>query len=349
MDMIDRGLFERVAKYMKPYFSGGVSDALIDKFSKKLGVQLPGSYKGFLKEFGAGGWGLFDVMGIEGDDFSSMVIETLKYRNLINISPMFVVISYRRTDDYEFLTCLDTSRMNNGECPVVKYDMLKNTITDYQPTFDDAFNDGVMSVFNLRIAPKLADNPEKNKRELPAGLGYKGCWMTVIGSNQEKILNSLKFKHLEKMDYKEGLELVKTTSGKVMVTADFENRNYVIFYGGDFSFDEQFLKRMSADLPEVYGYITHRVSEVHGFFKVVSGEVQRIYYRDEEQIISTGDPLPEEKKNKVKLPSDFEEANDKKKKWTKFDEKIILKLAETSSTVENGKYPYAPVVLCDID
>ena len=172
--------------------------------------------------------------------------------------------------------------------------------------------------------------------------------MTVIGSDQERIFNSLKFKHLEKMDYKEGLELVKTTSGKVMVTADYNNRNYVIFYGGDFSFDEQFVKRMSADLPEVYGYITHRVSEVHGFFKVIKGKIQRIYYRDEEQIISLGDPLPEEKKNKVKLPANFVEANDKKNKWTKFDEKIILKLAETSSSVEVDAYPYDQVIVGDL-
>lgn len=344
--MIDRKLFEKVNSYMRVYFCGGTSTENVLKFSEELGVELPTSYKNFLMEFGAGGVGVYNVKGIEKDDYSSMVNWTKKYRELIGLPEYYVVVSYRSADGLEFLTCLDTSQMKHDECPVVKYDLLTNSISEYQPTFDDAFNDGLMGVYNMDIVPKLSEKTDRS--EFPAGLGYKGCWMTVIGSNQEDIVSALNLTDLTMMDYFEGLELVKSTSGKVMVTADFDNRNYVLLYGGDVSLDEQFVSKLSADLPEVYGYITHRVSEVHGFFKAEKGEIQRIYYRDEEQIISMGDPLPEEKKNKVKLPDSFEVAFDKKSKWTKFDEKLILKLAETSSLVERDAYPYEKVSVGDL-
>ncbi len=345
--MIDRVLFERVAKYMRPFFSGGVSDALIDKFSKKLGVQLPDSYKRFLKEFGAGGVSFYNLMGIEEDDFSSIVNETEKYRDQINLPLSYVVISHRRTDEYEFLTCLDTSRMNNNECPVVKYDLLNNTFSEYQPTFDDAFNDGFLEVYKIRIEPKLSEDQETH--ELPAGLGYKACWMTVIGSDRETIIESMMFKNPEIMDYREGLEKVISCPDKVMVTDDFENKNYVIPYGGSLSFKEDSILQMCSKLPTVYGYMTHRVSEAHGFFKVENGELRRLFYQDDDGIISIGERLPEEKKNKINLPATLEESRDKKKKLTRIDEKKILLLAKSSSEVEIGKYPYAPVVICDLD
>jgi len=344
--MIDRKLFEKVNSYMRVYFCGGTTMENIQKFSAELGVELPTSYKNFLLEFGAGGVGVYNVKGIEKNDFSSMVNWTKKYRELINLPESYVVFSYRSADGFEFITCLDTARMNNGECPVVKYDLLTNSIDEYQSTFDDAFNDGLMEVYNMDILPNISEKP--NTKEFPAGLGYKGCWMTVIGSNQETIVNALNLNGLTKMDYFEGLELVKSKSCKVMVTADFDNKNYVLLHGGDVSLDEKFVSKLSAGLPEVYGYITHRVSEAHGFFKVVKGEIQRIYYRDEEQIISVGEPLPEEKKNKVKLPDSFDAAFDKKCKWTKYDEKLILKLAETSSLVERDTYPYDKVSVGDL-
>lgn len=345
--MIDRRLFERVAKYMRPYFSGGVSDALIDKFSKELGVKLPDSYKRFLKEFGSGGVSFYNLMGIEEVDFSSMVRETEKYREQINLPSSYVVISHRKTDEYEFLTCLDTDRMNNNECPVVKYDLLKNSISEYQPTFDDAFNEGFLEVYKIRIEPKLLENPETH--ELPAGLGYKSCWMTVIGADRETIIESMMFKNPQIMDYKEGLENVINCPNKAMVTSDYENKNFVIFYGGSFSFKEDTILQMCSKLPIVYGYMTHRVFEVHGFFKVENGEMMRLFYQDDDGIISIGERLPEEKNNKINLPTTLEDARDKKKKLSKIDEKKILLLAKSSSEVEIGEYPYAPVVLCDID
>lgn len=344
--MIDRKLFEKTMKYAGGYFCGGASDKAILKFQEEIGTRLPNSYIKFLKEFGAGGVGFFYVTGIEDDDFSSMLIDTLKFRESKNLSAAYVVFVHQRRADYDYILCLDTSKMKNGECPVVKYDLLTDSLSDYQDTFDDAFNAGIMDVYNVRVVPRLAEIHET--KELPVGLGYKSCWLTVVGSTREEIVKRMNLKNPIETDYMEALEIIRGQSGKVMITADYDNRNFVLLYGGDFTFEEKTIKERTYGLPEVYGYLTHRVSEAHGFFKVKDGEIQRLFYQDDDGIISYGNKLPEEKANKIKLPDTLEESRDKKKKLTRIDEKTILLLAKESSEVEIGKYPYAPAVLCDI-
>lgn len=345
--MINRELFEKTDKYAGGFFCGGTTDEIIDSFAEQLGVELPKSYRNFLKEFGEGGVSYFHIKGIESDKYSGMVTYTEKYREQINLPKEYVVCSVRKADnpDIYYLTCLDTSRMKDGECPVVRYDLITNTVSEYQPTFDDAFNAGILDVYNVRVVPRLAEEPET--QELPAGLGYKSCWMTVVGSHQDEIVKALGLKNAEKADYKEALEQIRSSSGKMMVTADFDNRNYAIF-GGGFAFNEKTVKEKCANLPEVYGYLSHRVSEVHGFFKVVNGEIIRLFYKDEEEIINIGDPLPEEKKNKIKLPKSFEEERDKKKKFTWINEDVIMTLGEASSAVEIDTYPYEQVVIGEL-
>ncbi len=41
----------------------------------------------------------------------------------------------------------------------------------------------------------------------------------------------------------EALEIIRGQSGKVMITADYDNRKYIMFYDGDFTFDEAFVKK----------------------------------------------------------------------------------------------------------
>lgn len=347
--MKDRELFEKTGKYTGAWFPGGTTDEVIDHFAGELGVELPRSYRNFLKELGRGGMGYFYVYGIESGEFSSMVKFTMEYREKVNLPKEYIVVSERLTrspgPEAHYLTCLDTSRMKDGECPAVRYDVLTNTVTEYQPTFDDAFYEGVLDVYNVLVVPRLAEEPETH--ELPAGLGYKSCWMTVIGSHQDDIVKVLGLKNTGRADYKEALEEVRSDPKKVMVTADFDNRNYVIF-GGGFAYHEETVKEKCAGLPEVYGYLSHRVSEAHGFFKVVNGEIERLFYRDEEELINIGKPLPEEKKNKVKLPHSFEEERDKKKRFTRVDEDMVMTLAEASSEVEIGTYPYEQVVIGEL-
>lgn len=345
--MIDRKLFEITSKYAGSYFSGGVNEDIIKKYQGDLGVALPKSYIRFLKEFGAGGFGEFYVSGIEKESYASVLEDSMEFREKLNLKSCYVVVWHRRNRVYDYLICLDTSQMADEECPVIKYDLLTGTIEEYQPTFDDAFNAVVLEIYNERVVPRLAEEPSTS--ELPAGLGYKSCWLTVVGSTREEIIKSMDLKNPIEMDYMEALEIIRGQSGKVMVTADHDNRNYVLIYGGDFTFEEKTVKERTYGLPEVYGYLTHRVSEAHGFFKVKDGEILRLFYQDDDGIISIGNRLPEEKANKIKLPDTLEESKDKKKELTRIDEKTILLLAKTSSEVEIGKYPYAPAVLCDID
>lgn len=344
--MIDRKIFEITSRYAGAFFTGGASDEAICKYQDELGVQLPDSYIRFLKEFGAGGWGEFYLSGIEKATYSSMMEDTIDYRKSNDLPDAYVVFIHRRGADFEYLLCLDTSRISNGECPVVKYDLLTDAITDYKQTFDDAFNEGVKDVYDTRVVPRLADTHET--KELPAGLGYKSCWLTVVGSNRDEILKSMNVKNPVKMDYSEALEMIRSQSRKVMITADFDNRNYILFYGGDFKYDEETVKKIVQGLPEVYGYMTHRVIEAHGFFKALNGEILRLYYQDEERIISIGAPLPEEKTNKIKLPSSFEEYKEKPKKFTRLSEDIILGLADESSSVEINTYPYEQVIVAEL-
>lgn len=52
--MINRELFEKTRKYFRGFFCGGTTDEIIDSFAEQLGVELPRSYRNFLKEFGVG-------------------------------------------------------------------------------------------------------------------------------------------------------------------------------------------------------------------------------------------------------------------------------------------------------
>nr|WP_243167999.1 SMI1/KNR4 family protein [Anaerocolumna cellulosilytica] len=122
------------------FFTGGVAEELIEKLSEDLEVELPKSYKEFLRKFGEGGLSGTYTFGIENEDYSSAKEKTKKFRKELNISNKHIVVAKIRTEDEEYILCLDTANLSNGECPVIKYDMLNKNETKIQNNFADYFN-----------------------------------------------------------------------------------------------------------------------------------------------------------------------------------------------------------------
>lgn len=97
-------------------FIGRLSLPEIKNIEKKLGIALPDSFIWFLSEYGMGGIHGVEIYGGGAGQIPSCVRETLSLRNEGLPESLVVVESCD-----EWLYCLDTSRMINGECPIVDW------------------------------------------------------------------------------------------------------------------------------------------------------------------------------------------------------------------------------------
>ncbi|MBD5136429.1 MAG: SMI1/KNR4 family protein [Lachnospiraceae bacterium] len=98
-------------------FIGGVSKNEIKNAMKSLSVDFPKSYKAFLADFGGGDIGGEIIFGITGNKEDDVVIVTQMERNQ-GLPKNLVIIGFWN----DTLVCLDTGKMNNGECPVIEVD-----------------------------------------------------------------------------------------------------------------------------------------------------------------------------------------------------------------------------------
>jgi antitoxin YobK len=98
-------------------FTGGIKESLIKEIEKELQVTLPKSYKWFLCNYGSGGIFGVDIIGVGKLNQNIVVTDTKKARDL-GLDKDLVIIE----DCDEFMYCLDTSELSNGECPVVSWD-----------------------------------------------------------------------------------------------------------------------------------------------------------------------------------------------------------------------------------
>ncbi len=187
---------------------------------------------------------------------------------------------------------------------------------------------------------KPEEEEKTGKRILPSGMGYKSVWMVIKGSTQAEIARRLLKEECNSLEYRAGLEAVKTAEEKAMVTADYEGKNYVIMPLTQEYFDRDWIARNCADFPECYMFLTERVSETHGFLKAVNGELVRYYLQDEEGITDIGKPLVEEQMTETVLPHNLEEyrQNLKEQSKTILNEDTIIALALEAGSVE--EYPY---------
>lgn len=101
--------------------------------------------------------------------------------------------------------------------------------------------------------------------------------------------------------------------------------------------------KRSRDFPRVYVYMTHRVSETHGFALVENGKLVRFFKYDENEIKNIGEPLPEEIALGYRLPKSFDDVWDKKGNFTEVDEDMLIELAIHQVGMDVEQYPYKDV------
>ncbi len=127
------------------YFVGRADQTKIETIEHELQVNLPESYKWFLKEFGVA---LFPGCEIEGNglaDVPSCVQTTIDWRGY-GLPIQFVVIE----NVGEWVYCLDTSRLHNGECPVVDWDPLEGSLNKISDTFLTYFRTRLKESLDMR-------------------------------------------------------------------------------------------------------------------------------------------------------------------------------------------------------
>ena len=99
-------------------FTGGVESSEIDNAEKKLNMKFPKSYKEFLLQFGAGDIGGEVIFGITKKKNSDIdMVKITKMEHDYKMPKYMIVINYNASSDS--LVCLDTSKFEQEECPVV--------------------------------------------------------------------------------------------------------------------------------------------------------------------------------------------------------------------------------------
>ena len=112
--MFNESLFEKTKKLCGSFFCGPVEESIIRKFEKMLGVAFPHSYVEFIKRYGAGGICGTYINGVEGEEYSSVLVHTEEYRKKDIIPREHIVVIHGAIYGIEELICMDTSRMRRG-------------------------------------------------------------------------------------------------------------------------------------------------------------------------------------------------------------------------------------------
>lgn len=95
----------------------GTSEEKIKEIESTLNVTLPDSYKWLLKEYGYVSFEGLEIDGIGLNDVLKCVDNTLDWKEY-DIPEGYVMIFEPGAD---WVYCLDTKQMLNGECPVVAW------------------------------------------------------------------------------------------------------------------------------------------------------------------------------------------------------------------------------------
>lgn len=357
--MYNEALFERVRSLCGGFFMGEIEERLIDKWEEKLGVTFPNSYREFLRKFGDGCLcGMPYLGGISNEDFSAAWEDTSMYREKGILPQEHIVVATSgdvvKTNGEAYgvhnLYCLDSGHMADGECPVLVYHVWetgKVELEEYASNYWEMFDKMVQELYLEKGVEKeewLASNGDK--RDLPTGMGYKSCFMVIEGVSQKTVLDIFLQGKAKKYTYNDGLAIVGKADiqeNTVLVSSVYKKQIYII---GDtvsqFFYDtERFLEKCK-ELPRVYVYMTHRVSETHGFALVENGELIRFFCYDEEDIRNIGKPLPEEIALEYQLPYDFEDVRNKEE-YTMVDEEVIVELAIRQVGIDVKQYTYKDV------
>lgn len=105
------------------FFVGSRTENLIKVAEEKLGLKFPPTYRRFLIEYGAGGFGSSEIFGVIHENFDTssspdVVWTTFQQRKYFSF-PKNLIVIYSVGDGEIF--CLDIGNTNTGEIPVVTY------------------------------------------------------------------------------------------------------------------------------------------------------------------------------------------------------------------------------------
>ena len=343
--MYDRELFQKVVKHCGLTKYEPVTEEAIEEAQEQLGLRFPYDYINFIKDYGEGGIPGTYIFGID-ESYYTMVKHTERYREQYNIPKEYIAVIHRKNSKIEeWIIFLDTSRMKDGLCPAVRFDVNTSEITEYAENFDEVVDKEMMDLYLTFIKPY--EDEEEINLFLPDGMGYKSVWMLIKGSNQRTIANRILNGEIDTKEYKAGVREVYDANNKALVTADYEDKNYVIMPLTEKYFNQDWIEKNCADFPECYAFLTERITETHGFLKAVNGKIVRYYYQDEEDITDIGKPMTEEQMNQIELPHDYKEywENLRQDKMV-IDEDIIMTIALEAGGVED--YPYDDVVVGEL-
>jgi hypothetical protein len=110
---------------------GKADDATITKIESGLGINLPGSFKWFLGEYGVLMMPTYIIYGAGSSEEPTSLKLTLALRDA-GLPVPFVVVE---NDNDGRILCLDTSRTKDDECPVVAWEVTGGKVNDLFPDF----------------------------------------------------------------------------------------------------------------------------------------------------------------------------------------------------------------------
>lgn len=134
---------EEVQKLIEEYsedaiFTGKISsDDIIESAITELGVNIPNDYRWFLKNYGQGGIGGVEILGVSKINKAIFKDKTLEYRNYGLPNNLIVV---ENCDEWLYCIDVDTEK-------VVAWDRINGVLGERYPTFleflIDRFNDEI--------------------------------------------------------------------------------------------------------------------------------------------------------------------------------------------------------------
>ncbi len=111
---------------------GPIPDNTITEYESKLNIVFPLEYRWYLQQYGAGGIGSVNILGIDPDEYIDVMITTFDARNnglQQNLLPIM--------DCDEFIYCLNTQMNTCNEYEVVRWDKYSKSTKKKADSFFD--------------------------------------------------------------------------------------------------------------------------------------------------------------------------------------------------------------------
>lgn len=192
-----------------------------------------------------------------------------------------------------------------------------------------------MGIFSFFSGDKKSED-KKQVPDLPISFGYKSSWIAVKNGNPEIIAQLLNIKNAAESNWKNAFIKLDNDRKYIFITPPIDNWTLII---GEWREDEfkPIVETLSTKFGEAQHFITHRVSEAHGWILAKNGKVIRAYayVGDQgENIYVEGEPTEFEKQ--YNLINTFSEEAQNPEYFEREDiftpnEEFVMQLAENWS------------------